>query len=266
MEPTSPSTTCNIVDGCGRLNWRSCEHSAADHFCLHNIVDGRQQSYVSNLVSFGNFPDSHLSKIGCQATARYSSNIMLLYLPKQHDAYHAGPQLTNDNTVWNVRSMACNCINVVMHIFNVQPKTMDLSTSDPITSPISRRNTQISVPDLTVISMFLSNIKGPSMDNQQHINPLLFVNDFLTDTDSSAPNYKTGVPSSSDSNTKLGSNPFGSDSRIYHPMELDMQSSEELEQEDNKYLIANDSGLGVNDDTPPKRQKAMHTIKRIQLF
>ncbi|MBW0475829.1 hypothetical protein O181_015544 [Austropuccinia psidii MF-1] len=164
-----------------------------------------------------------------------------------------------------------------MPIFNIQPKTMDPSTPDPIPSVISRQNTQISVPDLTAIvsptypnnhyslfisgsfctntPTFLSNIKGPSMANQQHINPLLFISDFLTDTDSSTPNYKTGVPSSSDSNTKSGSNRFGSDGGIYHRMELDKQSSEEYLGEDDEYLIADDSGLGIDDDTPPKRCK-----------
>ncbi|MBW0488814.1 hypothetical protein O181_028529 [Austropuccinia psidii MF-1] len=188
--------------------------------------------------------------------------------------------------------MACNCINIVMPIFNVQPKTMDPSMPDPIPSPISHLNTQTSIPDLTAIvsstypnthsslvisglfvltlpqfclqSTFLSNIKGPSMANQKHINPLLFVSVFLTDTDSSAPNYKTGVPSSSDSNTKSGSNLFGSDSGIYHPMELDKQSSEEYKGEDNEYLIADSSGLGVDDDTPPKRCKLAGKRQHIQ--
>ncbi|MBW0556430.1 hypothetical protein O181_096145 [Austropuccinia psidii MF-1] len=104
-------------------------------------------------------------------------------------------------------------------------------------------------------STFLSNLKAPPMANKQHINPLLFVSYFLTDTDSSAPNYKTGVPSSSDSNAKAALNNFGSDSGIYHPMELDEQSSEEYEGEEDEYLIADDSGLGVDDDTPPKRCK-----------
>ncbi|MBW0567550.1 hypothetical protein O181_107265 [Austropuccinia psidii MF-1] len=93
------------------------------------------------------------------------------------------------------------------------------------------------------------------MANQQHINPLLFFSDFLTDTHSSAPNYKTGVPSSSDSNAKLASNNFGSDRGIYHPMESDKQLSEEYEGEENEHFITDYSGLGVNDNTPPKRRK-----------
>ncbi|MBW0573677.1 hypothetical protein O181_113392 [Austropuccinia psidii MF-1] len=73
------------------------------------------------------------------------------------------------------------------------------------------------------------------MSNQQHINPLLFVSDFLTDTDSSSPNYETGVP-----------------------------SSKEYNGEDDEYLIANDSGLGINDDTPPKRCKLAAKRQHIQ--
>ncbi|MBW0548632.1 hypothetical protein O181_088347 [Austropuccinia psidii MF-1] len=153
-----------------------------------------------------------------------------------------------------------------MPIFNVQPKTMPPSTPDPIPSPILHQNTQISDPDLTSISTFLSNLKAPPMANQKHINPLLFVSDFLTDTDSSTPNYETGVPSLSYSNTRLTSNNFGSDSRIYHPMELNEQSSEEYKGEDNEYLTADDSGLGVDDNTPPKRRKLAGKRQRIQLF
>ncbi|MBW0475223.1 hypothetical protein O181_014938 [Austropuccinia psidii MF-1] len=110
-------------------------------------------------------------------------------------------------------------------------------------------------PRFCLQSTFLSNLKGPPMANQQHINPLLFISYFLTDTDSSAPNYETGVPSSSDSNTKSASNIFGSDSGIYHLMESDKQSSEKDKGEDDEYLIANDSGLGIDDNTPPKRHK-----------
>ncbi|MBW0490852.1 hypothetical protein O181_030567 [Austropuccinia psidii MF-1] len=93
------------------------------------------------------------------------------------------------------------------------------------------------------------------MANQQHINPSLFVSDFLTDTDTSAPNSETVVPSYSDSNAKLASNNLGSDSGIYHPMELEKQSSEEYEGEDNESFIADNSGLGVDDDTPLKSCK-----------
>ncbi|MBW0507744.1 hypothetical protein O181_047459 [Austropuccinia psidii MF-1] len=121
-------------------------------------------------------------------------------------------------------------------------------------------------PQFCLQSTILSNLKGPPMANQQHINPLLFISDFLTDTDSATSNYKTGVPSSSDSNMKLASSIFESDSGIYHPMESDKQSSEEYKGEDDEYLISNDSGLAVDDNKPPKRHKLSGKRQRIQLL
>ncbi|MBW0488839.1 hypothetical protein O181_028554 [Austropuccinia psidii MF-1] len=47
--------------------------------------------------------------------------------------------------------MACNCINVVIPIFNIQPKTMPPAMPDPIPSPVSCQRTQISDPDITAI-------------------------------------------------------------------------------------------------------------------
>ncbi|MBW0551727.1 hypothetical protein O181_091442 [Austropuccinia psidii MF-1] len=128
--------------------------------------------------------------------------------------------------------MECNCISAVMPIFNVQPKTMDPSTPDPIPSSISRQNTQISVPDLTaIVSPTYPNthsslvISGSFCTNGPVILPSVHVSFQHKRTLYGQPTaYKSTplrVPSSSDSNTKLGSNLFGSDSRIYHPMELD---------------------------------------------
>ncbi|MBW0471734.1 hypothetical protein O181_011449 [Austropuccinia psidii MF-1] len=90
------------------------------------------------------------------------------------------------------------------------------------------------------------------MANQQHLNLLLFVSYFLIDTDTSAPNSKSLLPSSSDSNLKAAPNFLGSDSEIYHPMYSNDQSSEEYEGEDYEYLITEDGGTGVDDMTSPK--------------
>ncbi|MBW0559647.1 hypothetical protein O181_099362 [Austropuccinia psidii MF-1] len=92
-----------------------------------------------------------------------------------------------------------------MPIFNVQPKTMDPSTSDPIPSSLSRQNTQISIPDLTAIV-------SPTYPN----------------------NHSCLV-------------------------------IKEYKGEDGKYLIADDSGLGVDDNTPPKRRKLAGKRQHIQL-
>ncbi|MBW0546651.1 hypothetical protein O181_086366 [Austropuccinia psidii MF-1] len=90
------------------------------------------------------------------------------------------------------------------------------------------------------------------MPNKQHLNPLLFVSDFVTDTDTSSPNSETVFPSSSYCNLKAVPKKFGSHSGIYHPMNSDGQSSEEYEGEDNDYISSEDSGPGVDVVTPPK--------------
>ncbi|MBW0535187.1 hypothetical protein O181_074902 [Austropuccinia psidii MF-1] len=116
-----------------------------------------------------------------------------------------------------------------MPLFNVQPKTIPPSMPEPIPPPVLCQNTQISDP-------YLTSVVSPTYPNTNS-SPVI-------NTDTSAPNSKTVVPSYSDSNAKSASNNLGSDSGIYHPMELDKQSSEEYKGEDNKYLIADNSGLG----------------------
>ncbi|MBW0467605.1 hypothetical protein O181_007320 [Austropuccinia psidii MF-1] len=88
-----------------------------------------------------------------------------------------------------------------MPISNFQPKTNPHASPDPTCPSFLCINTHMSHQDLTAISQFLSNIKDPPMANQQHLNPCLFVRNFLTDTGTSAPNSETLFPSSSDSNS-----------------------------------------------------------------
>ncbi|MBW0481693.1 hypothetical protein O181_021408 [Austropuccinia psidii MF-1] len=131
-----------------------------------------------------------------------------------------------------------------MPIFNIQPKTIPPSMPDPIPSPILCQNTQISDPDLTaIVSPTYPNtnpslvISGLFPTNTPKILPSVHISFQLKSTPYGQPTaYKSTplwVPSSSDSNAKLASNNFGSDSGIYHPMESDKQSSEEYKVEDN---------------------------------
>ncbi|MBW0532339.1 hypothetical protein O181_072054 [Austropuccinia psidii MF-1] len=172
-----------------------------------------------------------------------------------------------------------------MSISNIQPKTIPHQLPDPTNPSYLCRNPHVGsgshCPHYSHLlvgpfalnhhfflhqSRFLCNIKSPPMPNQQHLNPLLFISNLLTDTDTSAPNFKIFMPLSHDSHSKAASTKFGSDSGIYHPMDSDNQPSEEYEGEDNEYIISEDSGLGLDDISSQKLSK--NSVKRqcIQLF
>ncbi|MBW0472710.1 hypothetical protein O181_012425 [Austropuccinia psidii MF-1] len=93
------------------------------------------------------------------------------------------------------------------------------------------------------------------MANQQHFNPLLFVSNFLSGTDTSSPNSETLFPSSSYSNSKASPTKFSSDSGIHHPLDSNKKSSVECKGEDDEYIISEASGLVVDENTPPKQSK-----------
>ncbi|MBW0462588.1 hypothetical protein O181_002303 [Austropuccinia psidii MF-1] len=178
-----------------------------------------------------------------------------LEFAKNHVAYLAGPEPSNHNTVKYLTSLDSPID------FNIQPKNIPPSSPDPTCPSFLFQNPQMSDQDLTAISRFLCNIEAPPMANQQHLNLLLFVSNFLTNTDTSAPSSETLLPSYSDSNLKAAPTHLGSDSGIYHD-----QSSEEYKGDENGYLIAEDSGPGVDEVTPPKHCKTAVKRQHIQLF
>ncbi|MBW0519719.1 hypothetical protein O181_059434 [Austropuccinia psidii MF-1] len=168
--------------------------------------------------------------------------------------YRAGPQLTNHNTVRDLISPACQIEDAQLH------KRRDgyLQCSSLNHGPV----------DIGPNSFTHLMSKYPNLGSRSHC---YFHVSFqhkrtLYGQPTAYQSTPLWVPSSSASNMKSGSNLFGSDSGIYHPMELDEQSSDEFKGEDDEYLIADDSCLGVEDDTPPKKRKLAGKRRRIQLF
>ncbi|MBW0466964.1 hypothetical protein O181_006679 [Austropuccinia psidii MF-1] len=86
----------------------------------------------------------------------------------------------------------------------------------------------------------------------QHINPLLFITDTLTESDTSAPNSDTPNLTSSDSGLGQRARSHVGNSGLYQAMLSDDESSGEYEDGDEDYVVAEDDGLGMDDVTPPK--------------
>ncbi|MBW0542290.1 hypothetical protein O181_082005 [Austropuccinia psidii MF-1] len=92
----------------------------------------------------------------------------------------------------------------------------------------------------------------------QHINPLLFITDTLTESNTSAPNLTS-------SNSAIGQRARSHvrKSGLYQTMVLDDESLEEYDIGDEDYVIAEDDGLGMDDVTPPKQAQSL--VKRRQV-
>ncbi|MBW0521203.1 hypothetical protein O181_060918 [Austropuccinia psidii MF-1] len=88
----------------------------------------------------------------------------------------------------------------------------------------------------------------------QHINPLLFILDTLTESNTSAPNLDT--PNLTSSNSLLGQQETSHvcDAGLYQTMLSDYESSEEYDIGDEDYVVMED------DVTPPKRVQSL--VKR----
>ncbi|MBW0495769.1 hypothetical protein O181_035484 [Austropuccinia psidii MF-1] len=98
------------------------------------------------------------------------------------------------------------------------------------------------------------------MAHQKHINPLLFVTDCLTKSNTSVPN---STASSSDTNlAPVPSHPFHH-SGLYQPMASKDERSPELLVDRNAYVVEEYSSLGMDDVTPPKQSK--ETVKRLSI-
>ncbi|MBW0549790.1 hypothetical protein O181_089505 [Austropuccinia psidii MF-1] len=87
----------------------------------------------------------------------------------------------------------------------------------------------------------------------QHINPLLFITDTLTESDTSAPNLDTPNVTSSNSGLGQPARSHVRESGIYQMMLSDNESLEEYDVGDEDYVIVEDDGLGRDDVTPPKQ-------------
>ena len=83
----------------------------------------------------------------------------------------------------------------------------------------------------------------------QHINPLLFITDTLTESDTSAPNSDTPNLTSSDSGLGQRARSHVGNSGLYQAMLSDDESSGEYDDGDEDYVVAED------DVTPPKRAR-----------
>ncbi|MBW0500597.1 hypothetical protein O181_040312 [Austropuccinia psidii MF-1] len=94
----------------------------------------------------------------------------------------------------------------------------------------------------------------------QHINPLLFITDTLTESDTSAPNLDTPNLTSSDSGLGQRAKSHVRKSGLYQTMLSDNESSEEYDVGDKYYVIAEDNGLGMDDVTTPKQAQSL--VKR----
>ncbi|MBW0565084.1 hypothetical protein O181_104799 [Austropuccinia psidii MF-1] len=92
----------------------------------------------------------------------------------------------------------------------------------------------------------------------QHINPLLFITDTLTESDTSAPNSDTPNLTSSDSGLGQRARSHVGNSGLYQAMLSDDESSGEYEDGDEDYVVAED------DVTPPKRARTSVKRRRVR--
>ncbi|MBW0546601.1 hypothetical protein O181_086316 [Austropuccinia psidii MF-1] len=97
----------------------------------------------------------------------------------------------------------------------------------------------------------------------QHINPLLFILDTLTERETCAPNLDT--PNLTSSNLLSGQQETSHvhNAGLYQTILSDNESLEEYDIGDEDYVVAEDNGLGMDDVTPPKR--AQNLVKRRQI-
>ncbi|MBW0508135.1 hypothetical protein O181_047850 [Austropuccinia psidii MF-1] len=86
----------------------------------------------------------------------------------------------------------------------------------------------------------------------QHINPLLFILDMLTESETSAPN--SDIPNLTSRNSLLGQHKTSQvcNAGLYQTMISDDESLEEYDMGNEDYVVAEDNGLGMDDVTPPK--------------
>ncbi|MBW0485183.1 hypothetical protein O181_024898 [Austropuccinia psidii MF-1] len=94
----------------------------------------------------------------------------------------------------------------------------------------------------------------------QHINPLLFITDMLTESDTSAPNLDMPNLTSSDLAISQRARSHVCKSGLYQTMVSDDESLEEYDIGDEDYVVAEDDGLGMDDVTTPKRARSL--VKR----
>ncbi|MBW0500534.1 hypothetical protein O181_040249 [Austropuccinia psidii MF-1] len=87
----------------------------------------------------------------------------------------------------------------------------------------------------------------------EHINPLLFITDTLTESNTSAPNSDTPNLTSSGSAIGQRARSHMRKSGLYQTMVSDDESLEEYDIGDEDYVVAEDNGLGMDDVTPPKQ-------------
>ncbi|MBW0556580.1 hypothetical protein O181_096295 [Austropuccinia psidii MF-1] len=87
----------------------------------------------------------------------------------------------------------------------------------------------------------------------QHINPLLFISDTLTESNKSAPNLD--MPNLTSSNSILGQleTSHVCHAGLYQTILSDNESLEEYDIGDEDYVSAEDNGLGMDDVTPPNK-------------
>ncbi|MBW0544213.1 hypothetical protein O181_083928 [Austropuccinia psidii MF-1] len=93
-----------------------------------------------------------------------------------------------------------------------------------------------------------------SMAPIQHINPLLFILDTLTESKTSTPNLETPNLTSSDSLLGQQETSHVRNADLYQTMLSDNESLEEYDIGDEDYVVAEDNGLGMDDVTPPKER------------
>ncbi|MBW0584894.1 hypothetical protein O181_124609 [Austropuccinia psidii MF-1] len=98
----------------------------------------------------------------------------------------------------------------------------------------------------------------------QHINPLLFITDMLTESDKSAPNSDTPNLTSSDSGLGQCAISHVREYGLYQTMLSDNESLEEYDIDDEDYAVAGDDGLGMDDVTPPKQAQSLVKRRRVQ--
>ncbi|MBW0500713.1 hypothetical protein O181_040428 [Austropuccinia psidii MF-1] len=98
----------------------------------------------------------------------------------------------------------------------------------------------------------------------QHINPLLFITDTLTERNTSAPNLDTPNLTSRDSAIGQHARSHVRESGLYQTMVSDNESLKEYDIGDEDYVVAEDNGLGMDDVTPPKRARSSVKRRRVQ--
>ncbi|MBW0546904.1 hypothetical protein O181_086619 [Austropuccinia psidii MF-1] len=103
-----------------------------------------------------------------------------------------------------------------------------------------------------------------SMAPIQHISPLLFILDMLTESKMSTPNSDTPNITSSDSLLGQQETSHVHNPGLYQTMLSDNESLEEYDIGDEDYVIAEDNGLGMDDVTPPKRAQSLVKRRWIQ--